>query len=252
LFSEKSRKKNIYYFLSLYLLLWIILFEFVFPVNNVLPKPSIVMLSFGDLWHVYNFGINFLSTFTIILISIVLAYFLIWLFRVPLTKGDFIYSFITSLEWFSNYIPGIILGLLLIFWFPDFEYTDIIFAFTAALFSLIIKFKKEIRFVKNEYIEAVQSLGATDNFIAKSVVWKSIEPALFNHLYKLNFYLWTVLIVFEYIKGKHGLGSVIRLTIQYQDLAAFFSTVFIIGLTIFILILLGKFIQRKYYYWESA
>jgi ABC-type nitrate/sulfonate/bicarbonate transport system permease component len=252
LFPEKSAKRNVYFFLAIYLLLWVILFEFIFPVNKILPKPSIVILSFRDLWHVYNFGINFLSTFSIIIISIILAYFLVWLLKTPLIKGRFIYSFITSLEWFSNYIPGIIIGLLLILWFPDFEYTDLIFVFTTALFSFIIEFKKEIKSVKQEYIDAVRSLGANEKFIAKKVVWKSIEPGLFNHIFELHFYLWTVLLVFEYIKGAHGLGSVIKLSIQFNDLSAFFTTLIIIGVTIFVLVLLLKFIQKKYYFWESA
>lgn len=253
MFSEKlNKKKIVYYFLSAYLLLWIILFEFVFPVNRILPKPSIVILSLGDLWHIYNFGLSYLSTLSIIIFSIVSAYYLVWLFRIPLLSESGInYGFITSAEWISNYIPGVIIGLLLIFWFPDFEFVDLIFAFSAALVSLVIKFKKEIKHVKPEYIDSVRSLGASKKIIAKKVIWKSIEPALFNHLIELNFYLWTVLVIFEYIKGTHGLGSVLRLTIQFNDLSAFFTSLIIIGLTIFFLVLLGNLIKRKYFFWET-
>lgn len=254
MFSARLKKKRIVcYFLLVYLLLWIILFEFVFPVNRILPKPSIVILSLGDLWHIYNFGMNYLSTLSIIIFSIFSAYILVWLFRVPLTgESDIAYGFITSAEWISNYIPGVIIGFLLIFWFPDFEFVDLIFAFSAALFSLVIKFKKEINHVKPEYIDSVRSLGASEKFIAKKIIWKSIEPALFSHLNELNFYLWTVLIFFEYIKGTHGLGSVLRLTIQFSDLSAFITSLIIIGLTIFFLVLLINLLKRKYFFWETG
>lgn len=253
MFSEKLNKKRIvYYFLFAYLLLWIILFEFVLPVNRILPKPSIVFLSLGDLWHIYNFGLNYLSTFSIIIFSIVSAYFLVWLFRMPLSGENAVtYGFITSAEWISNYIPGVISGLLLIFWLPDFEFVDLIFAFSSVLVSLVIKFKKEIKSVRPEYIDSIRSLGATEKFIAEKVIWKSIEPELFDHLIKLNFYLWTVLIIFEYIKGTHGLGSVLRLTIQFNDLSAFFTSLMVIGLSVFIIILLGSLIKRKYFFWET-
>jgi len=253
LFSARPNKKRIvYYFLLVYLFLWIILFEFVFPVNRILPKPSIVVLSLGDLWHIYNFGLNYLSTLSIIIFSVFSAYFLVWLLRVPLAgESDITYGFITSAEWISNYIPGVIIGFLLIFWFPDFEFVDLIFAFSAALVSLVIKYKKEIKHVKPEYIDSMRSLGASEKFIAKKVIWKSIEPALFNHLIELNFYLWTVLVIFEYIKGTHGLGSVLRLTIQFSDLSAFFTSLIIIGVTIFFFVLLINLIKRKYFFWET-
>ncbi|HVO73770.1 MAG TPA: hypothetical protein VMT35_07080, partial [Ignavibacteriaceae bacterium] len=165
-YRNQNKKRIVYYFLLSYLLLWIILFEFVLPANQVLPRPSVVILSLGDLWHIYHFGLNYLSTVSIIIFSVVSAYFLVWLFRVPLTlKKNILYGFITSVEWFSIYIPGVIIGLLLIFWFPDFEFVDLIFAFTAALVSLVIRFKKETETVRKEYIDSVRSLGADENFI---------------------------------------------------------------------------------------
>ncbi len=129
-----KKPRPVYYLVLTYLFLWIIFFEFILPVNKILPKPSIVLESFPALWNYYNLPANYLATISSIYISLFLAYLLVKFLSPHLKEKDnSITVFINSLEWFSQYLPGIIIGLLLIFWFPNFRIYRICFCFCNCL-----------------------------------------------------------------------------------------------------------------------
>ncbi len=250
--SQKTyRKKNLHFLLA-YFLLWVILFEFILPVNQILPKPSIVLMSFSALWKDYQLPVNLISSVSSIYLSLIIAYFLIYLLsKFILNEKHIVFDFISSLQWFSKYIPGIIFGMLLIYWLPDSPYTGFIFVMLTALSSFIIKLQDESKKVKQEYIEAAESLGAGKSVIAKKVIWKAVEPELFNHLLELHFYVWSLLLVFEYIKGGHGLGTIFRVALTYKDLSALFTTALITGIVIFAGTKLIKYFRNKYFHWSN-
>ena len=209
---NKTAPRNIYKYIIAYFVLWILLFEFILPVNNVLPRPSVVLMSFGALWSYYKLPYNFLVTLSAVYLSILAAYYLTSSLSVYIVKQNhFISEFLTSLHWFTTYVPAIVFGLFFIYWLPGSAYTNYLFAFLIALFSIIIKVKEEAVKVKREYIDSAVSLGADDKTIAKKVIWKSIQPAIINYLIVLQFKIWSVLIVFEFIKGGYGLGRIYRL-----------------------------------------
>jgi ABC-type nitrate/sulfonate/bicarbonate transport system permease component len=249
----KNQFNKVYYFLFAYLFLWIILFEFILPVNQVLPKPSIVILSFGALWFDYNLPINFLSTITVIYISLTISYFSLKWVSPFLAKGhNPVSDFILSLEWFSEYIPGIIFGFLLIYWFPDSEIIEFIFAFGTAFSSLVIKFQKELGKISNEYIDAAESLGMSGKLLIKEVKWKAIQPEIMKHIFYLHFYTWTLLLVFEFIKGGYGLGSIFKSAHEFKDISALFSVIIITGLTVYLGNSVLKYLRNKFFFWSVA
>lgn len=245
----KKSLKPVYYFIFSYFLLWIILFEFLLPVNNILPKPSVVIESFSSLWSEYNLLLNYLSTISVIYISLAASYLTLKLFSSYLLKNSFISHFANSLEWFSEFVPGIIIGLLLIFWFPESEFIEFIFAFAAAFASLMIKLQNESENVKEEYILAAISLGLKENIIS-GLKWKNIQPKLFEHLLNLHFYLWLIILPFEFIKGGFGLGVVFRLALDYKDLSALFSAFIITGITVFAGNIFIKLLRNKFIFWK--
>ncbi len=248
----KSMSKSFYYYLALYFILWIILFEFILPVNNFLPKPSIVLLSIPALFSDYHLLTNFFYTISVLYPSLVVAYFVVWIFRGFILKtNNIFYNFIISLEWFSEYLPGIILGLFLIFWFPHSDYIEYLFAFVASFFSFVIKVQNDKKKVKTEFVDSLESLGAGNSFIYKKVSWKSVQPSLFNKIIKFHFYLWTLLLIFEFIMGGYGLGSIYRTALEYQDLSALFTVSIIVGVTIYSGNLLLKYFKNKFYFWSS-
>ena len=247
----KARINRIYYFLLAYLILWIILFEFILPVNRILPKPSIVVQSFGALWSDYNLPINFLSTITVVYISLAISYFFLkWLSPILAKANNPVSGFILSLEWFSEYIPGIIIGLLLIYWFPKSEIIEFIFAFGTAFSSLVIKFQKESGKISNEYIYAAESLGVSEKLVTREVKWKVIQPKIMKHIFYLHFYIWTLLIAFEFIKGGYGLGSIFKSSLEFNDISVLFSTIVITGFTVYIGNSILKYIRNKFFFWS--
>jgi ABC-type nitrate/sulfonate/bicarbonate transport system permease component len=247
-----TRLNKIYYYLLTYLFLWVILFEFILPVNQVLPKPSIVIQSFGALWSDYNLPINFLSTITVIYLSLTVSYFFLkWISPFLAKSNNPVSAFIFSLEWFSEYIPGIIFGFLLIYWFPGSEIIEFVFAFGTAFSSLLIKFQKASGKVEKEYIDTALSLGISERLLIKEVKWKAIQPEIMKHIFYLHFYIWTLLIVFEFIKGGYGLGSIFESALRFNDISALFSIIIITGLTVYLGNSALKYLRNKFFFWST-
>jgi ABC-type nitrate/sulfonate/bicarbonate transport system permease component len=248
---KKFNIKPVYYFVFSYVILWIILFEFILPVNNILPKPSVVILSFEDIWNDYSFLINYLSTVSVIYISIAAAYFLVKILSPYLKeKRNFITEFINSLEWFSEYLPGIAIGLLLIFWFPDSEYIEFLFVFASAFLSIAIKFQNESAKTKSEFIDSSLSLDADEKYIARKVIWQAAQPVLAKHLFSLHLYIWSILLAFEFMKEGFGLGYIFRLALEYRDLSAIFLIFVVTGITVYLGTLLINYIKNKFLFWS--
>jgi ABC-type nitrate/sulfonate/bicarbonate transport system permease component len=239
------------YFLFLYFILWVVLFEFILPVNHILPKPSIVYISFYDLWKDYNLPANYLSTVTVIYISLVAAYLLVRFFIAGLLKkGSLLSEFVFSLEWFAEFIPGIVIGLMLVYWFPGSEFIEFIFAFITAFTSMMIYVQNQIRTIPSEYITSVSSLGVKENRINRYVLWKAVQPSLIKHIMSLHFYIWSMMIAFEFIKRGYGLGSLFRNALEFKDLSALFSTFLITGITIYLGSASIKYLKNKFFNWN--
>lgn len=250
--SRRASKKIIFYFLAAYFLLWIILFEFILPVNSILPKPSIVLISFSDLWNSYHLPLNYLLTIAAIYFAFAVSYFLLKLLTTVLVRSDnLLTNFIFSLKWLSDFVPGIILGIFLIFWFPESKLIEFVFSFFIVFISLVIKFKSLLKKTNHAYIDSAKSLGMNKNQIVKKIIWKASQPEIMNQIIKLNLYVWSVMIAFEFIKGNSGIGSIFRYALEFKDLSALFSISLITGITIGISFIFLRYIKRKFFFWSG-
>ncbi len=248
---KKLALKNLHRLLLFYLLLWVVLFEFILPANNFLPKPSIVLLSFAALWKDYRLPVNFLITISSIYVALVAAYFLAeYLAPVIFKKNHLFSEFLFSLHWFSIYVPWIIFGIFLIYWFPASPIIEFLLLLVISFFSLIIKMKEESASVGKEYLDSAVSLGADEKTISKKIKWKAVQPKILKHSVQLHFNLWTLAIVFEFIKNGYGLGTIFRLALDYKDLSALFTVSIITGVFIYLGTLLIKYYQNKFCHWS--
>lgn len=248
--SYHSERKH-YYFIICLLILWIILFEFILPPNQILPRPSITLLSFINLFRDYQFIINILSTVSALYFSAIAAGIVIWIFRKYILTDKSIFKFLgISLGRINRLVPVILIGLFLIIWFPVSEYSKYAFMFLISFSFLFNKAAIELKKVNIETIQSMNSLGADEIFIFEKISWKAIEPALAASLTELHYYLWSLLIVFEYINGGTGLGKLLRTAIQFKDLA----DLFVYGITLWILILFGmsiiNYFKNKIFFWS--
>jgi len=247
----KTIKYSAPFLVLLYFLLWIFLFELILPVNDVFPKPSIVFQSIFDLFKNYDFGRNYLSTLSAIYFPLIAAYYLVRLLFPIFFHKTFFADIILSVEWFSRYIPGIILAMILIIWFPQSEVTKFVFAFLISFTSIMIKSKYLGETHGSQYSLSLRSFGIGESSLLRKVVWKAIQPELMTYVIKQNIYLWASVILFEYINLGFGLGTIFRKILQFKDLSALLMMFIIIGASIFISTQVFKFIKNKFYFWKA-
>jgi NitT/TauT family transport system permease protein len=251
--SQKVSVKNIVYFLISYFLLWIILFEFILTSGNILPKPSIVIYSFGALWADYHLLRSMISSVASLYISIIVSYYLLrGLNKFLLYEKAGIRNFIFSIEWFSKYLPGAVIGFLLIYWFPQSEYIKYFFIFVVVFDSLLIKHSCLSPKVAPHYIDAALSLGAKNSDIAGKVVWKALQPDFMEHIYNSHLYFWVMLIFFEFANYGNGFGSIFRRALEFRDLSALMAAIIILGLIIFLGAYLIKLLKSKLFFWSGV
>ena len=248
---NRAEKKTALYFLISLIIVWILLFELILPANNVFPKPSIVIQSFPDLIKNYDLGWNYLSTFTSVYFPLVIGYYLVRILFPFFRNLKFLSDIVSSLEWFSKLIPGIILAFIFVYWFPRSEITKYVFSFLITFSSLSYYSVKMSKKIGDKYSLAMESFGVGKNFISKNVVWKAIQPDVMKLIISKNVYFWASIVVFEYFNLGFGIGTIFRKILEFKDLSALVMMFIVIEATLFITTESLKLIKQKFYYWKS-
>lgn len=249
-FSEKRNFRK-YALFSAYVLIYILLFEFLIPAGSFLPRPSLVVESFSSLEIHYGFLLNALYTVSGIYLSMVIAYSVVFLLRVPLIslmlkRRDFL----DSLRLFK-YFTLMSLVTLYVYWFPVSNLSEILFTFLISLTFLINTVSLSLGGVKRSYVEPFLALKKEDTFLYRNIYWKSIKPVLFSSFERLNLYLWSVVLFFEYVKGYMGLGNIYRLALSFKDLSGLVAASVLIAVIIALGELIIRLLSRKVITWEA-
>lgn len=249
-FTEKRNLRKYAYF-SAYFIIYILLFEFIVPAGRIFPKPALILESFSSLQIHYGFLLNALYTVSGIYVSMVLAYGAVWLLRariigVLLNAADFqgslrLFKYFTVIPFITIYI----------YWFPVSNLSEILFTFLASLIFLLNVLSHRVGTVNRAYIEPFLPLKAESSFLYKNIYWKSLKPALFNSFQRLNIYLWTIVLFFEFVKGYMGIGNIYRLALSYKDISGLAA----MSVLLAVIIALGgyviKVLNRKVITWET-
>ncbi|MCU7494233.1 MAG: hypothetical protein HF314_18200 [Ignavibacteria bacterium] len=248
-FSEKRKLRKYAWFLA-YLLAYILIFEFLIPPGRILPGPSLVLESFPSLQMHYGFLKNALYTTSGIYLSMVLAYGLIWLFRVWVT-GLLLRAkdFLESIRLF-RYLTAISFITIYIYWFPVSNLSEILFTFLLALGYLLNVISRDLGKVKRSYIEPFIALKKEDSFLYKNIYWQSVKPSLFSSLQRLNIRLWSIVLFFEYVKAYMGIGNIYRLALSFNDISGLVAISVLSGLIIALGEYVLKLLKRKVITWE--
>lgn len=246
----KSRKYSSGILILFYLVLWILLFEPILPANSIFPKPSTVFLAFGDLLFKYQLTWNFLSTVSAIYLPLILAFYLCKILFPIIIRKHIFSDMILSLEWFSRYIPGIVLAMILIYWLPQSDVTKYLFAFLISFTTLMFRAKYLAENIAPEYSLGLKTFGISSELIARNVVWKAVQPELIAFTVKQNIYLWASILLFEFINLGVGLGTIFRKILLFKDLSGLLMMFVIIGFSIFLTTQLLSFIKNKFYFWK--
>ena len=235
--------------LSALAFVYIILFEFVLPVNKFLPKPTILLESFMHVWQDYSLLAGMLITTGTIYFAIGFSLFLLWIFRGSLIK--FFLSFSQSLEvlQFFKSIPIFLIILMTAFWFDGLELAKIIFTILITFINLSRVLAKELIRTKPEYVSVGLSLNPDK--IYSEVYWKASLPNLLELAIRFQRILWLIVLTYEFVAMSFGMGTIMRLALQYRD----FGAIIVIGIIQALLIWLGtiiiKFVKKKIAFWET-
>lgn len=249
-FQKKIILKNRLTFLFVLLFVYVLLFEFILPINKFLPKPSLLIETFPALLTDYNMLAEMTITTTIVYLSIVIGYFIVWLFSYQFSKliskniGLF-----NNLRLFKNF-PAFFFAILFAFWFGSSIIAELLFASVISAFFIVLSFMQIATNVPSEYLDSGRSLGLTGKELHKNVTWKYSLPFIFNELHRLHYYLWVLILIYEFIGSSNGFGGVYNLALSYNDLSA----IIMLGIIIALLIWLGNsiidFIEKKLVFWK--
>lgn len=249
---KKNRNtKTKFTFLIVLIFVYTALFEFILPVNKVLPKPSLLLEASISVWTDYHLLQALAITSTVIYISLLIGYF------ITVLKSSFIirasYEFPGSIETLKlfRYFPPFFIAILFVFWFEDSIYAEFLFALIAVTFMLSNKLYSEAKNVKQEYLLVSKNLGIPQSKIYSKVVWKAVEPEVFRSLLNVHYFLWVIIMIYEFIGNIGGFGGVYRSALLFNDYSAFISVAILISIIIWLGNYVITLIYDKYFSWKQ-
>jgi ABC-type nitrate/sulfonate/bicarbonate transport system permease component len=245
-------KKQFFYILFSLFIFWIILFEFILPGNNILPRPWTILISIPALFEDYHFLTNFFTSISAIYLPGVLAYLLMYVLRGYIFKESGILKrFIEFISYLTIFTPALLLAVPVVYWFPHSFFAEYVFSFLVSVFWWIITIESNSKSRNEYYLVAFKSFGADKSFLDQNVLWEEIKPKVFKKLFRYHLHLWAIILIYEFIADGYGLGVIIKQTISYHDLSALTLIIVIIPVLIFAGYSLLNYLEDKFVFWEA-
>lgn len=232
------------------LFVYVVLFEYVLPVNKILPKPDLLLESLIAVWKDYSLLQSAAATTTIIYLSLALSYF-IFIKAAPLLMRFFT-AYNESAESLKifRYFPAFFFAILFSFWFGDSFFAEFLFAVVVSFFMFSFSLFRYNGETNENYKLTAQNLGVAGNQLYSKVLFKSIQPRIFEDMRRTHYYIWILIMIYEFVSSAEGFGGVYRQALNYNDFSALFSIAVIISLLILLGDLVYKIIREKIYFWQ--
>ncbi|MCX6173791.1 MAG: ABC transporter permease subunit [Ignavibacteriales bacterium] len=243
-------KNSVVLFITL-LFVYIVLFEFILPINKVLPKPSSLYESFIHIWSDYKLLFAFTTTTSVIYVAITLSVLFVYVGAKYFIKLfiEMRYS-ILSFQIF-RFIPIFFIVVLFNFWLPNNLFAELLFGFSVTAFFSMNKLFDESKKIKEEYLLVARNLNLSQSDINKKVYWKSALPALTKYYEKVHLSLWTLILTYEFIDNTHGFGFIFRTALDYKDFTGLYTLAIILSLLIWLGNSVIRFVNNKIIYWGA-
>jgi len=240
-------KSNITIF---FILIYLVLFEFAWVNQSVIPKPSMLIESFASLITEYNLFNGLFETtavlFPAIFIAILTIEFLNWIFLNIIIHFNGIINISSPFKYFSFFFFALLFNII----FPNSLLAEFIFITFLVFGNLITTLSEASNSISNEYIESAESLGLSNRKVLSKVFWKSIKPNFYGKLVKIHTQAWLFVIVYEFIGAVNGVGTIYRLAYDYNDFFAIISLGIFIAILILIINSILNFVISKLVFWE--
>ncbi len=200
--------------------IYFLLFDFIIPNNKYFPKLSLVYEAGLEIFRHYNLFSGLAITTSIIYFSLSLLLVLLY-FNININI-NFIFNFSLFIK-----IPFFLIILIFGFWFGNSILAELVFG----LFLIITHISyKATTFLKNEngnYLEFIEINKLSDKTL-KKVNLILVKNILLNEIRKTHFYLWTFILIYEFINITGGIGTILHNIFNNIDLSGIFAISFII------------------------
>lgn len=249
--NKNNALKSKLIFLFALIFIYVLLFEFILPINKFLPKPSLLAETFVSLWPVYDLFRAFAITTTVVYLSLAVGYFVLFL------KSKYVIMFAHELPASAEtlkvfkYFPPFFIAMMFAFWFGDSFYAELLFGILVVTFLTLNKLFKEATKVKSEYLLVAKNLGLAKNKIYSKIIWKAVEPEVFKELFNIHYFLWIIIMIYEFVSNISGFGGIYRTALLYNDYSALIVVAVIISIIIFTGNQLLTLIQNKIFFWKQ-
>jgi len=234
----------------LFTLIYLIIFEFTWVTQTAIPKPSMLIESFLSLIEEYRLFNAFFETTAVLLPAIFIGISIIELFNKLLLKVILNFGGIVNIsspfKYFSFFFFAIVFNNV----FPSSLLAEFIFILLLVLGNLINVLIKSTKSISEEYVETAKSLGLSNGEVISKVIWKSLKPKVYGNLVKIHNQSWIAVIIYEFIGAVNGIGSVYKITFEYNDLFAIISLGIFISLVVLLLNFILKFVVSKLVFWK--
>ncbi|MBN1302003.1 MAG: ABC transporter permease subunit [Melioribacteraceae bacterium] len=238
-------------FTLILLFVYIVLFEFVLPVNKILPRPSLLLESFVQIWEDYNFIYHLSFSSLIIYSSMILVYLFVSLFRKTILK-----IFLNFSSGFDNlsifkYFPAFFFAIIFAYWFPQSLLAEFVFVLLALTVYLLVVIRDSVTAINENQLLVAKSIGMPDDQVVKKVLWKNVQPIIFRKAGSIHYTIWILVLIYEFIGNHEGIGHVYNMSLNYNDFAGLFSIAVYVSLLVFIGAVLIKYAESKIIFWEK-
>jgi ABC-type nitrate/sulfonate/bicarbonate transport system permease component len=206
--------------------------------------------SFFSIWPVYNLFIAFAITTTIVYLSLAIGYLLL------IVKSRYIitaaYEYNNSVETLKlfRYFPPFFAAILFAFC-SGFNCSRSIIRLLSVAFILGGKLFVESKNAKSEFILTGRNLGLSKNEIYSKIIWKSVEPVVYKELSRVHYFLWIIIMIYEFIAEIEGFGGVYRIALLYNDFSALISIAIFISIIIWLGNVIIDVLGKKMFSWED-
>jgi ABC-type nitrate/sulfonate/bicarbonate transport system permease component len=250
--AERNRVlKNKFTLILALLFVYILLFEFILPVNKFLPKPLILAESIVHIINDYNLLVSFTVTFSIVIGALVIGYIIIHLCAVTILKWLSVFrESLITLKLF-RYLPFFVVIILFSIWFEDKMLGEFILTLLFVLTLSIIRLFEKIKDVKEEYVVTAKNLGLSGIEIQKKVFWRYLQPVLIRYYESLIISLWGIALIFEFTGNTTGLGYAFRQALAYKDLNAIILFCILLYVFVWFTSFIIKAVRTKYFNWAE-
>lgn len=232
-------------------IVYVILFEFVLPPNGILPKPSLLIEAFTSLFADYQILDKLFITASAVYIGILIGFIMLFLTRGIICKLAFMINKDVLKINIFRYVPAFFYAVLFAFWFEASVIAEVIFAVIAVYFLLVKNYVKSIGKVKEEYITSAISLGYSEKRISNEIIWKASLPKIMSKLKTIHYYIWTGIIIYEFVGNNNGIGYIYNSIIEFEDLSALFGLAILLSVLVLIGVSALNSINKKIINWES-